>query len=245
MTQYYTYILINSLDSQPFYIGKGTGPRMYQHLKEAQRKDFTKRSVHQKINSIIIKGGHVLYQKIDWETEEQAFNEEKRLISLYGRKDIKTGILCNLTDGGEGPGNRSEETKAKSLMVHLGAKRSDIAKQHMKEAQRILAARNREVYGTGVRPETIIKMSKNRKGKPWSENARAAKRNKPTSIPVLAYEKSSGICVGEWNSLSECARALNCDVGAICKILNGWQSKTPDGKMRPYKSHRGYTFKYK
>jgi len=31
-----------------------------------------------------------------------AFNKEKEFISLYGRKDLNLGSLCNLTDGGEG-----------------------------------------------------------------------------------------------------------------------------------------------
>jgi hypothetical protein len=34
--------------------------------------------------------------------EQSCFEMEMFLISLYGRKDNKTGILCNHTDGGEG-----------------------------------------------------------------------------------------------------------------------------------------------
>ena len=35
-------------------------------------------------------------------TEEEAFKHEKYMIAVLGRKDLGTGILRNLTDGGEG-----------------------------------------------------------------------------------------------------------------------------------------------
>jgi hypothetical protein len=35
-------------------------------------------------------------------TENEAFEKEKELIKEYGRRDLGTGTLCNLTDGGDG-----------------------------------------------------------------------------------------------------------------------------------------------
>ncbi len=102
MITYYAYILINSLTSQPFYIGKGSGSRMYQHIRDARRNDISKRSVHCTISSILAKGGDVLYEKILCKSETAAFNKEKELIVKYGRKDIGTGVLCNLTEGARG-----------------------------------------------------------------------------------------------------------------------------------------------
>src|SRR5262249_9863732 len=37
-----------------------------------------------------------------FDTEAAAFRYEKTLILKYGRRDLGTGTLCNLTDGGEG-----------------------------------------------------------------------------------------------------------------------------------------------
>lgn len=43
----------------------------------------------------------------------EAKEEEKRLISFYGRLDLKNGVLCNMTDGGDGNNNLSIESKNK------------------------------------------------------------------------------------------------------------------------------------
>ncbi len=246
MTKYYTYLLINSIDNQPFYVGKGAGSRMYQHLKESQRADYIKRSVHYKILSILKQTGKILYERIDQSDEINAFNLEKELIAKYGRKDNGTGMLCNLTDGGDTGSRMSPESVEKRAAKHRGMKRSKKSRQRMKEAQLLNAKRNRELYGTGCSPEAIKHMSEARKGKPWSENACNVKRNKPTAKPILVYKKNTNEFVGEWESISLCAKQLHCTISAIWKICEGvWMSKAPNGKMYPYKTHKGYIFRYK
>lgn len=99
MKEFYVYAYLRT-DGSPYYIGKGKGNRAYnQHLSHIR--------VPKDKNRI-----KILYETID---ENDAWNKEKELIFIYGRKDKGTGILRNLTDGGEGATGRilSEEHKRK------------------------------------------------------------------------------------------------------------------------------------
>lgn len=94
---YYVYQYLRE-DMTPYYIGKGTNGRMYSKLHNV---NLPPKERIQVVN--------------DQLTEEQALALEIELIAKYGRKDIGTGILRNLTDGGEGTSGYvlSEDTKQK------------------------------------------------------------------------------------------------------------------------------------
>jgi hypothetical protein len=93
MKEYYTYAYLRE-DGTPYYIGKGKKYRAYQKRKSI--------NLPPKDRIIILK------QNL---TEEEAFKHEIYMISIFGRKDLETGILRNLTNGGEGTSgaNNSKE----------------------------------------------------------------------------------------------------------------------------------------
>jgi len=107
---YYVYAYYD-LDNNPFYIGKGTKNRMYYHLytSASYRKDKTIYNKHKtnKIKSIVDKIGIELFSqnniKIikDKLTEKEALQLKAQLILKYGKLINNTGILTNITDGGE------------------------------------------------------------------------------------------------------------------------------------------------
>lgn len=95
---YYTYAYLRE-DGTPYYVGKGKGSRAHLQLNHKVKTPERNR---------------VLYLKEEL-TEEEAYQHEKYMIAVLGRKDLGTGILRNLTDGGEGISgyNHTEETKKK------------------------------------------------------------------------------------------------------------------------------------
>jgi hypothetical protein len=76
----------------PFYIG--IGKSIDRPYNKKDRSTFWK--------SIINKTAYDIEILFDNLTKEQAIEKEIEFIKLYGRVDLKTGSLCNMTCGGEG-----------------------------------------------------------------------------------------------------------------------------------------------
>jgi hypothetical protein len=95
---YYTYAYLRE-DKTPYYIGKGRNKRAY------QKHDYFSPPPKERI--IILKKDL---------TESQAYQHEIYMISVFGRKDLGTGILRNKTNGGDSPPiflGHTEESKEK------------------------------------------------------------------------------------------------------------------------------------
>ena len=120
---YYTYAYLRE-DRTPYYIGKGKGYRINSKQRSIKPPKDKSRIIFLKKNL----------------TEEEAFRHEIYMIAVFGRKDLKTGILHNLTDGGEGSSgaiiSEFERQKRRDRMNNLskenhpafGKRRQDISK---------------------------------------------------------------------------------------------------------------------
>jgi hypothetical protein len=134
---FYVYLWLRE-DNTPYYVGKGRGKRAFVKHRVGE---FPK-------SRVLIR---------DVFDEKEAFEMEIFLIQFYGRKDLGTGCLRNLSFGGEGAAGspRSEETRRKISIASAGRKHSEESIQKMREAKK----------GHLVSDETRQKLSKAFKGK--------------------------------------------------------------------------------
>ena len=116
---FYVYVL-HRPGVGPFYVGKGTGNRLCCHIAEARNTE----TKNYRLNIIrkIIQDGTGLVYEIDsfFDTEPEAFTRERLLIRSLGRFDLQRGPLANMTDGGEGLANPSQETQQKQRACWSG-----------------------------------------------------------------------------------------------------------------------------
>ena len=119
---YYTYAYLRE-NGTPYYIGKGKKDRAY---KRKGRRCATPKD---KSRILILKRGL---------TEEEAHKHEVYLIAVLGRKDKGTGILRNLTDGGEGitGAKRTAEFCNRISEIHSGKTISEPHKRALRKAHK-------------------------------------------------------------------------------------------------------------
>ena len=118
--RFYTYAYLRE-DKTPYYIGKGSGKRIYSTNRSGLKPPKDKSRI------ILLK------QNL---TEEEAFKHEKYMIAVFGRKDLGTGILHNKTDGGEGTSNPSEETKLRIVQSRFGYTHTEETRQKISKKKK-------------------------------------------------------------------------------------------------------------
>lgn len=87
---FYTYLYLRE-DGTPYYAGKGKGRRAF--------KKHSHISVPSDRERILLQ---------DMDSESEAIEAEKFFISYYGREDLGTGCLLNMTCGGDGVGQNNK-----------------------------------------------------------------------------------------------------------------------------------------
>ena len=143
----FVYCYLRSKDSKtapigtPYYVGIASNYR---------------RPTHPHRHAAPVPKDHRLIRVLRWGLSwEEACKWEQRYIAHYGRKDKKTGILLNMTDGGEGaPGLIvSEATRQKLSRAQRGRPLTE-------EAKRLIGIASRERFKDGLTPQAKEKISR-------------------------------------------------------------------------------------
>jgi len=191
--------------NQVFYIGIG---------KDTSRAyDFHKYSRNNLWNKIYNKTEirvEIIYENLSW---KEACNKEIELIKSYGRIDLKTGILTNMTDGGDGLYNPSEEIRISKRLSMIG---KNSGENHWTKKYK---ERSHPMLGRSQSLESKTKMSNSRKGK-----------ISKTRIPIIAFRNN--VKIGEFSSMTEAGNELKIDFRHISKLIKENRS-----------DKKGYVFK--
>jgi len=122
----------------------------------------------------------------------EAFELEKILISFYGRKDLGTGCLCNMSDGGEFTVGRklTEEHKEK-------IRRGNLGKTLTPEQCKAISDRQK---GKKVSEKERLRLIEIATGRKWNNNQKSAHCKK-----VAQYTKS-GVFIKDYESSAEATK---------------------------------------
>lgn len=134
LAKYYVYRLIDPRTNTPFYIGKGSGRRAWQHLS----RSYGHRNLHkqERVRDIRSSGGEPLVDIIrDQLSECEALEMERALIVEH------RAILTNIASGDRAPALRGFGRAHRALCALLQLKRrEDVPHTHLNDYDRMRAA---------------------------------------------------------------------------------------------------------
>lgn len=216
----YVYRHIRLDKNEPFYIGIGTSKYYNRAYRHKSRSDFWKR--------VSNKGGYEVEILMDNLTWEQACEKEKEFIKLYGRIDLKTGCLVNMTDGGDGAINAIISEEHRKSVAEANRIRVFTNEQREKMAERMSKRNNdtefRAKITEGLRnSEKVLANARNlgikAKGRKHSDLTKKKISDSKIKKPIIQYDLN-GNFIKKWESSCQIERDLNFDqsnISSCCK----------------------------
>ncbi len=193
----------------PFYVGKGRGYRAMHH--ELPSKGGRNPHKQRIIDRHRAKGLWIGYSLSFYVSERSAFRAECRLIAHFGRRPSGTGVLANLTDGGEGTAG------------HIGL-RGDTNPR----ARPVVADGEHFTYvgaaAAKLGVETTLILHRIRNGWPGYYYQDEGQRPQKAGI-TRRYRKEISVLGTVYSSLSAAAQASGMDFRMIAaRVARGWDA---------------------
>lgn len=116
-------------NNEVFYIGIG----------KTEKRAYSKNGRNRYWNRVVSKVGYkveIVHEELTW---KEACDREKELIKEYGRRDLNTGILVNMTGGGDGTleivKTLSEEHRKNISLAMVGKSQSEEKRKKLRAAR--------------------------------------------------------------------------------------------------------------
>lgn len=226
----YLYRHIRLDKNEVFYVGIGSDENYDSkkcHL--IFKRAYYKCARNKHWTSIIRKTPYEVEIIMEGLTWDEACDKEKEFIKFYGRRDLKEGTLCNLTDGGEGQFGyiHTEETKRKISLDNKRPEKLAVCLRNLEKAKSLEARRKARMntdYSFMKNPEFIAQRTAKLDYKAIGEKI---------GKPILQFTKE-GEFIQEWKSASVASKELKINQSHIRSTCRGL-----------YKSAGGYVWKNK
>jgi group I intron endonuclease len=191
---HYVYRHIRLDTGQPFYIGMGKDPDF--------KRAYSKRNRNNYWHNIVKSAGYRVEILLDNLFFEEACDKEKEFIALYGRGS--TGLLCNITEGGMGLKNPTEETLKKISLSKLGSSNPQFGKKWTLDKREKMKARmsgkNNPNYGKSLSDAQKKQISVAQQGRQKSNTEKEAIYSK---IRIQVIDLETGIFYSSINEAAE------------------------------------------
>ena len=230
MNNYYTYAYLRE-DRTPYYIGKGSDKRIYKNHGRYCKKPSKDRIIYLKQNL----------------TEEEAFKHEIYMISVFGRKDLGTGILHNRTDGGDGSSGaiRSEDLRKRISTSLKGKPKTKLHNERVAEALKgkIVSQESKEKISKSLRGRKLPKDTREKMSQSLKERWKSGeftgnigisfKRDTPSNLKTFYLTSPNGTCYIVKDGLKKFCEGIDISYNTMYYGLhykngnctNGWKIK--------------------